>query len=133
MRRKFFLLLCFALLMGISVPLRAADSIEGTYKHADPSEGFKGTVVVRKSGSNFTVKVDTINGERYHCSFQGTGKKSAPDVIKFSGDGYTLPIRFSASGLTIVDGEFGSLHELRSVWCGMNGSFYFNKLYKKVK
>lgn len=134
MQRKRFIISLIALFLFASLPAFAADPIEGTYTYANPAEGFKGTVKVSKKGTGYAVKVDTVAGGRFSCSFKGTGKKGASDVVNFSGDGFTLPIRFSDNGLTMVGDEMtGPLAELRRTNCGMNGLLYTDTLYKKTK
>lgn len=133
MQRKHFLFPLLALFLFASLPAFAADPIEGTYVYNNPSENFTGTVKIRKKGNSFSVEVSTAAG-RYSCSFDGTGKKGASDVVNFSGDGFTLPIRFSDNGLTMVGDETdGPLAELRRYSCGMNGVLHTGTLYKKTK
>ena len=133
MQRALFVILGLALSLFASLPAFAADPIEGTYVYNNPSENFKGTVKIRKKGNDFSVEVSTAAG-RYSCSFDGTGKKGASDVVNFSGDGFTLPIRFSDNGLTMVGDETdGPLAELRRYSCGMNGVLYTDTLYKKTR
>ena len=121
-------------IMDSRTAAQAADSIEGIYRHAVPSEGFEGAVTISEIESGLAVEVETVNGDRFLCSFQGRGEKTGTDVIKFSDGEFTLPIRFSPGALTMVDGgEFGALDELRRVNCGMNGAFHFNTPYTKVK
>ena len=134
MQRKQFLIPLIALFLFAALPAFAADPIEGTYTYANPAEGFKGTVKISKSGSGYVATVDTVAGGRFSCSFKGTGKNGASDTVNFSGDGFTLPIRFSAGGLTMVGDEMaGPLAELRRTNCGMNGLLYTDTLYKKTK
>lgn len=113
MQRALFSILGLALFLFASLPAFAADPIEGTYVYKNPSEDFKGTVKISKKGNGFSAEVSTAAG-RYSCSFAGTGKKGASDTVNFSGDGFTLPIRFSDGGLTMVGDEVdGPLAELR--------------------